>query len=393
MQQSGGCLVFQGKQPPLSGDLNSRCGNPPESLYPVGMSESSPLRETPAMRAFLEAISAQIPDSEHLDSLLIGLRREETLDQAVSLLKRLQPQGRKDDPWRGVRQALEAEAALARQRRIHQWQTDARRRVLRLRVEVRHPACLLHPPALQAALAKTLFDAGLSLAMGLEKSPRPMIHMGHPLPSGVEGHSEWVDAVLREPAGIPLSELPARLRAHCPDGIVVLEALEIPNISSPVLELCHGAHWRWDCPSEHLNLAQQRLALFEAAPTFTIEKSGKVEGRKQIKHVEVRHLIHAMFWKGQSFYFSTRIAPGEAMNPVKILAGILGLESASIEGLIRERVELSEDPRLALQSKYETKLHNIYEDAVLLDGGTGVSVVEDEDDEPLVIQRGPKKPD
>jgi hypothetical protein len=52
---------------------------------------------------------------------------------------------------------------------------------------------------------------------------------------------------------------------------------------------------------------------------------------------------------------------------------------------VRERVELREDPRLAQSNKYETKLHNIYEDAVLLDGGVGISLVDEEDDEPLIV--------
>jgi hypothetical protein len=47
---------------------------------------------------------------------------------------------------------------------------------------------------------------------------------------------------------------------------------------------------------------------------------------------------------------------------------------------------LVDDPRLAQAAKYETKLHNIYEDAVLLDGGYGVEAVVD-DDEPLWLNR------
>jgi len=342
------------------------------------------------MRAFLEALTSRIPDPELIDSLMIGLRQEETLDQALTILKRQKPPLKRDDPWQAMRVILEDETALARQRRIHQWQTDARRRTLRLRLEIRHPACLLHPPALQAAMAKTLLDAGLSLAMGLEKNPRPMLHLGQPLPSGVEGLSEWIDVVLREPAESSSNALPAIIQAHCPEGITLLGAQEIANISSPVLELCHRAHWRWTCPESLRAQAHEALARFEAADTYTIEKHGKIDGRKQIKRVEVRHLIQTMGWEEEQFCFSTRIAPGEAMNPVKILAGILGLESASIQNLVRVAVELHDDPRLAQANKYETKLHNIYEDAVLLDGGSGVSVVDEDDDEPVVLHRAEK---
>ena len=71
----------------------------------------------------------------------------------------------------------------------------------------------------------------------------------------------------------------------------------------------------------------------------------------------------------------------------QLLAGILELDPSSIQGLTRERVDLSEDPRLVESGKYETKLHNIYEDAVLLEGGPHIQIEDDEDDEPILIQR------
>jgi radical SAM-linked protein len=354
------------------------------------MSETSPLREPPALHAFRQLLSGPIPDLRLLDSLLNQLEEEASLDHALMYCKQQHRSNEKDDPWRILRTRLEKAAVLARGKRISQWQTDARRCMLRLRMEIRQPACQLHPPALQTAIARSLLEAGLPLAMGLEKSPRPMVSLGHPLPAGVEGQSEWADAVLREAPRVSLDQLPGLLAPHCPEGIRILEARDIPNISSPVMDLCCEAHWRWTCPPEWLEQSRLRLSDFERAATFTIEKSGKVEGRKQIKHVEVRHLLRTMAWEGNDFCFSTRIATGEATNPVKILAAILSTEPAAITALIRERVVLCEDPRLAESSRYETKLHNIYEDAVLLDGGIGVALVDEEDDEPLVLQRNRK---
>ena len=256
-----------------------------------------------------------------------------------------------------------------------------------MRMEIRHPACQLHPPAIQAVLARSLLEAGVPLAMSLEKSPRPMVHLGHPLPLGVEGLSEWADVTLRSPSPIPLSQLPAHLQPHLEPGLKILEIFEIPNISSPVRELCHRAHWRWTCPDTLQERAHERFAEFEAADSYTIEKTGKIDGRKQIKQVEVRSFVVSMGWEGMTLCFSTRVSSGEALNPVKLLAGILGMEPSGLLGLCRDRVDLCEDPRRDDAGRYETKLHNIYEDAVLLEGGPSLQVLEEEDDEPILLHK------
>lgn len=275
-----------------------------------------------------------------------------------------------------LKTALESAAELARKRRINQWQTDPLRRTLRLRLEVTGAAAELHPPALLAALGHGLMAAGVPLAMGLGKTPRPLIHGGHPLPQGVPGLSEWVDITLREP-----------LRGDLPtiqvSGVRVLESQEIPNYASPVLELCRVAHWRWACPEELLGIAQQTLAAFEASESFEIDKAGKSEGRKVIKRIEVRPLVLDLAWDGSDLKFSTRLASGEALNPQKLLGGILGLEPTRIQPLVRERVVLGEDPRLRQADRFETKLHNIFEDAVMLAGGSNITLVDEDDDEPL----------
>ena len=316
---------------------------------------------------------------------------EGTLEQAFELFRRMKPRrsgakGSDPDPWQAVRAPLELGADRARRQRMSQWQQDSRRCSLRLCFEAKGEACRLHPPALQASLAQALRSAGLPVALGLEKTPRPLVTLGHVLPLGVEGLAEWADVVLERPAGVPLAELPALVQPHCIEGLRILEAMAIPNIASPVLELSREAHWRWVCPSDRMEQARERMAFFEGSECFSINKTGKVGGQKQIKQVEVRALVLALEWRGCELHFSTRIASGEALNPVKLLAGILGWEPTDIKDLARVRVVLGEDPRLAQAAKYETKLHNIYEDAVLLDGGYGVEIIDD-DDEPILLRR------
>lgn len=345
------------------------------------------------LQLFRETLRNDYPPSDMNISIMPALLEQGLLEQALRELKHELPLGRAGDPWHTVRALMEAEVARLRERRMHQWQLDPNRRSLRLRMAVSAPACHLHPSALQSALAQALLESGLPLAMGLEKSPRPLVHLGHPLPLGVEGLSEWADVGLNEPAAIPDEDLPAQISAHCPDGLRILQVIGIPNHASPVLELCAKANWAWACPRELRPSARERLARFEAAESYEIEKIGKVGGQKQAKRVEVRHLVLGMAWKSEEFCFTTRLSAAAALNPTKLLAGILELEPSSIIGLRRLSVELVDDPRLSSSDKYETKLHNIFEDAVLLESGSGVQLVEEEDDdEPIVLKEKPRRP-
>jgi hypothetical protein len=133
-------------------------------------------------------------------------------------------------------------------------------------------------------------------------------------------------------------------------------------------------------------MAYERFAAFMAAESFQIEKMGKVGGQKQLKPVEVRPFVLQMAWEGTRLLFTTRLSAGEALNPVKLMAGVLALEAAQIVGLVRLGVDLAEDPRLAAAEKYETKLHNLFEDAVLLESGTHIRIIDEDDDEPLVLR-------
>lgn len=368
---------------------------PPEALRKLAYAGSMPMTEPPSnprllvLQAFRAALTGTPPPPL---ATLAELLEQGLLEQALLELKRARPRLQPADPWYALRKTMEAEVAKARERRLHQWPLDPDRRVLRLRMEVRSPACDLHPSALQAALARALLEAGWPLAMGLEKSPRPMVRLGYPLPLGVPGLSEWADATLRERPPFPKEEWADRVHARGPGGLRILQLEEIPHHASPVLELSRRAHWAWTCPEALHPLAMERLRRFEAAETYAIAKIGKVEGQKQVKQIEVRHLVLDMGWEGDTFRFATRLAPGEALSPVKLLAGVLELEASAIQGLARLSVELAEDPRLLAAGKYETKLHNIFEDAVLLESGATIPQEEDEDDDPIVLRGGPPKP-
>jgi radical SAM-linked protein len=334
-----------------------------------------------SLQVFAAALKAGPPEPEVLETMLAGLESERRLEHAWLILR----QARVDQALWGTAQArMKAALEQSRRRRMSRWQTDPDRVTLRLRFAVREPAWAQSSAGLLSLLAGTLMAADLPVAMGLEKSPRPAVHLGHPLPAMVEGCSEWADVVLLEAPPVPLPELPALVNAHAPRGLAVLQCLQVPNYASPVAELCRAAHWRWTCPREELEAAREGLEAFIRCERFEIEKTGKIDGQKGAKRVDIRPLMEACRWEGAAFLFRTRIAPGEAVNPRKLLAAILG-PRLDVQGLARTAVDLAEDPRLLQAERFQPKLHNMFEDAVLLGAEGNIRVVDDEEDEPLVL--------
>ncbi len=349
---------------------------------------SHPDSGNPTFKTFLDLLANKAPEARAVQHILTQLEAEGLSDWALATLRKQRPGASSQrEAWTRLRSGLETAVDKARALRMQRWQLDPGRRTLRFCFEVRPPASNLNPSALLHALIQTFQEAGLPLAMGLEKIPRPVVSLGPPLPLGAQGAREWVDCGLRELGTVPIQDWPARLTSHCPAGLRILEAYLVPNHSSSLLDLARRAHWRWVCPEDLLDHAKVRLKAFLQADRFEIEKSGKVEGRKGTKRIEVRSSVLEMTWSGALLAFSVPIQPGEVPSPPKLLAGILGVDPGQIKDLTRLEVILGEDARLEDGHKYETKLHNIYEDAVLLESDGPTQLGDDDDDDDLLLDR------
>jgi radical SAM-linked protein len=242
-----------------------------------------------------------------------------------------------------------------------------------------------HPPALLNTLASAFGSAGIPLAMGNEKRPRPLAHLAYPLPLGAEGLEEWADITLEAGLDGTAGDVLAHLARHCPEGLEILSLEPIPHYASPVADLCETAHWRWLCPSDQRKAASAKMAAFEKSGHFQITKTGKVEGQKASKSIEVRHLVKEIRWDGPALHFATAIVQGQALNPQKLIAGILGIPPEKVGGLQRCRIELKHDPKLDSPDKFAHKLRNLYEDAVLLEASPNIKLCDDDDDELIVL--------
>ena len=83
--------------------------------------------------------------------------------------------------------------------------------------------------------------------------------------------------------------------------------------------------------------------------------------------------------------FATRLGALHALNPLKVLGALFTLQAAELQGLVRTGVDLKADPRLGQAERFEPKLKNMFEDAVLLGGGSNITLVDEDDDDPILV--------
>jgi hypothetical protein len=160
----------------------------------------------------------------------------------------------------------------------------------------------------------------------------------------------------------------------------ILAIEQVPLYASPVAELCETAHWLWNCRAELFSSAVLKFKIFADSDSFQINKTGKVEGIKRLKTIEVRHLIQGLNWDDGALRFSTKIIQGQALNPQKLFAGILGIGPDRLGEFRRESIELKPDPKLDRFDKFAPKLRNLYEDAVLLESAPNIKIYDDDED-------------
>ncbi|HJV89163.1 MAG TPA: TIGR03936 family radical SAM-associated protein [Holophagaceae bacterium] len=350
------------------------------------------------LESLISRMAQQAPSRE--PALLLGFRdalRRRDVSAARGLFSELQAKGLLEEAHERVResvrqapslQALKLEmdplAEQARTRRSANWQLDSKRVRVRLRFARGAALVALGTPELQTLLVEALRLEGLRPALELSRNPKPLLQIAPPLSVGVEGLRECAECELFEPVREPVDEIVHRLNARLPEGLDLVAWAELPTWASASVGLAREAHYAWPCalPPEQV---RAKVEAFLAAETFPMGKAGKVEGQKAEKVVDLRPHVTEMHLDRGTLRFTMALQSGVALNPLKLLGGVLGLEANTVQGLLREDVILEEDPRLAKAERFETKLKNIYEDATLLTSGGNITLVDEDDDEPLVL--------
>lgn len=333
------------------------------------------------MPAFRAAVARG--DAEGALAGMEGLLREGRAEEALAVLREARRLGKCGDPFGGLRKRLEPLAAQAQARRAATWHLDSHRLSIRFAYAKLALAADFDGGDLLRIFQTAFRLEGLRLALDLGHHPRPLLQMGPSLPAGACGREEWAEVVLQRAPDREPENLIAALNDRLPEGLRLHRWMEQPPYATPVGELAELSEWTWPCPMERLEDACAATRRFLAAASFPWDRSGKVGGQKREKHVDLRPMVSDMTWEGRLLRFRTPMAAFGATNPMKLLGAILGLEPGEILGLMRENLVLRRDPRLDQGERFEPKLRNLYEDAVLLSGGSNITLVDEDDDEPL----------
>ncbi len=267
----------------------------------------------------------------------------------------------------------------ARKRRAALWHLDTRRQLVRFSYVKEEGALPFDDGDLHALFLHAFRLEGFGLALDMGKRPRPLLSVGLPLPAQVGGRAECMDAVLkREPTeSAPL--LLARLNRRLPPGLHVHTWTALPAYATPVVDLALRAHWRWELPASLHERVAAGLSSFLAADTWRWDRGGvKAEAA-----LDLRTIVLEPCLEDDVLTFTTRLGAVHALNPLKVLGALFGLDETEVRGLFRTGVDWKVDPRLGQAERFEPKLKNMFEDAVVLGGGSNITLVDDSDDEPL----------
>jgi hypothetical protein len=267
----------------------------------------------------------------------------------------------------------------ARQRRSASWHLDTRRSLIRLQYAKEGAALDFDDGDLHAIFLQAFRLEGLRLALDLGKRPRPLLTMGLPLSAGVGAHAESLDAVLKLEPREDSADLMARLNHRLQEGLRVHQWDVLPAYASSVGDLAVRSQWCWKpAPKDRVH-AEKKVTAFLAAANWPWHRDrAKVDAT-----LDLRLVVQDLRWEGPALCFSTRMGAFYALNPVKMLMAILDLDQFSLQGLVRTAVDLRPDVRLGQAERFEPKLKNMYEDAVLLGGGSNIVLVDEDDDEPI----------
>lgn len=313
------------------------------------------------------------------EAVLPGLESAGLLEEAFELLRTAE----RDAPAAGsigdLRRHLAPLARRSQQRRSALWQMDSRRTLIRMRYQKDGPALGFDDGDIRQLFLHAFRLEGLLLALDLGRRPRVLLGPGLPLPPGVGGRAELLDAVLRDTPPEAPQVLMERMNHRLPRGLRVLRWEALPPYAAPVGDLALLSRWRWEVRPADRAAVAARLAVFLAADSWPWARGGS----KADEPLDLRPVVAEAEWDGGVLCFATRMGPLQALNPVKALMAIIPLERPSFDGLCRVETELKQDERLGQAERFEPRLKNMYEDAVLLGGSSNIVLVEEDDDEPI----------
>lgn len=343
------------------------------------MEAVSPNREPACLQALRARIEALSPTD--LEMAIEAIRDAGLAEEAAERVRSLRLESEHPQVAKALALRLAPLAAAAQQRRAARWQLDTRRTLIRFTFAKEAGVLEFDDGELHALFLQAFRLEGLDLALDLGKRPRPLLTSGLPLAAGIGSRGETMDAVLkREPSEDP-AELMARLNLRLPEGLRIERWMALPGYATAPSELARLAYWIWSVDPGLRPRVEAGMAAFLQADSWPWERGPAKSGTPP----DLRRVISGMQWVDDGLHFETLMGPHQALNPIKLLGAVFGLEPSDISGVVRAGVDLDPDPRLGQADRFEPKLKNMYEDAVLLGGGSNIVLVDEDDDEPTIL--------
>lgn len=186
---------------------------------------------------------------------------------------------------------------------------------------------------LMATLEYGMRRAGLPLELSEGYNPRPRMSLAAPLPLGHVGEREILEIGLAEPW--PADEVGRALEASLPEGIHVLEVVEIVGPVKPAAARLQSAIYRVELPHDVPDLAR-RVADLLALPAIEIEELRDEKPRIR----DIRPTIVSMEAEaGHQMRMELRMDNAGTVRPEQIL-GVLDIPLDGAR-LIRERIRVT----------------------------------------------------
>jgi len=363
------------QSPSIPADVLARKASLKAALQ--AMEAAGPSLEAPCLLDLRTALSGSI--SLDFEALLRAIEAGGMVEEAFEVIRTLHRELPKQPAVEALALRLGALALKAQQRRTARWQLDTRRTLIRITYEKASGVLDFDDGDLHALFLHACRLEGLQLALDLGKRPRPLLSASLPLPVGVGGLAESMDAVLKqEPMDEP-APLMARLNRRLPEGLRVHQWDPLPGYASPLAELALRSRWRWAVPATLRRQIERGITTFLATEARPWDRGGA----KADAPLDLKAIVTDLRWEGEDLHFATAMGALHAINPLKLLDAMLDPGSPTLAGLVRTGVDLKPDLRLLQGDRFVPKLKNMYEDAVMLEGGSNITLVEEDDDEPL----------
>ena len=130
------------------------------------------------------------------------------------------------------------------------------------------------------ALERALRRAGVPMAYSAGFTPHPKIsYIGAAAPTGVASHAEYLELGLA--SVVDVGRLRAALDASLPDGLDVLECVEVRPGTGSLADRIDASAWRIELPGVALAELETALGAFLAAERVEVERLTK-SGRRQL---------------------------------------------------------------------------------------------------------------